>query len=537
MNKLCLDKDVLVNMFCLFAFSLLGGYDDHDSGPDIPDFKPKLPPGLQLPARTREEKLKFTTPLDFFKLFFTVDLVTHLCEYTNNYARIHGPRKPTLYKRWDGIEPSDFYDYIGVLMYMAVVEAPNIELYWSTAPLFHGLWARHFMSKLKFKAMQSFLKVCNAETENNAVDKLCKVRFLHDYIRRKCMKLWQPYEHVAVDERMVRNRGRFTFRQFVKDKPTRWGMKLWVLADSSNGYTYDFEVYTGKGAPVSKNGLAYDVVMRLCKSLEKQGYKVFFDNFYSGVQLLKDLLTNGTVCCGTLLTNRKGVPTAFKDTKVFAKGPRGQMRWKREGNLLFLQWLDNKSVTFISTVHKKANLFGHVKRRTKVNGQYRPIYVRQPKIVEDYNKFMSGVDKSDQLLGKYETLRKTHRWWKTLFYHFVDISRVNSYLMFKDWMKKNPDMPELQRPASYGQLDFTVELIRQLGGIDDNTQVPLYKKPQPQPPTHVLVPTWSNDYKNCKLCYKKYKKEQKTYVICGTCKLHYCFTKQRNCLLESHSSQ
>ena len=99
------------------------------------------------------------------------------------------------------------------------------------------------------------------------------------------MKLYQPYKNVSVDERMVRNRGRFTFRQFIKDEPTRLGMKLWVLADASNGYTYDFEVYVGKGTPVSKYGLAYDVVMRLCKSLEQQGYHVYFDNFYTGVQL------------------------------------------------------------------------------------------------------------------------------------------------------------------------------------------------------------------------------------------------------------
>ena len=94
------------------------------------------------------------------------------------------------------------------------------------------------MSKHRFKAIQSFIKVCNPQTENIAADKL-KVRFLHDYIRRKCMKLHQPYVNVSIDERMVRNRGRFTFRQFIKDMPTTWGMKLGALADPKNGYTYD----------------------------------------------------------------------------------------------------------------------------------------------------------------------------------------------------------------------------------------------------------------------------------------------------------
>ena len=110
---------------------------------------------------------------------------------------------------------------------------------------------------------------------------------------------------------------------------------------AKNGYTYDFEVYTDKGTPVLKNGLAYDVVMRLCKSIFGQGYRVYFDNFYTGAQLLVDLIQKNTYCCGTLIVNRKGVPQILKDTKEFAKNRRGYMRWKREGNVLFVQWLDN----------------------------------------------------------------------------------------------------------------------------------------------------------------------------------------------------
>lgn len=88
------------------------------------------------------------------------------------------------------------------------------------------------MPKQRFKSLQSFLKVCNPLTENSIADELNKVRVLRYYIRRKCMKLYQPYMNVVIDEMTVRNRGRFTFRQLIKDKSTRWGMQLWVLANS-----------------------------------------------------------------------------------------------------------------------------------------------------------------------------------------------------------------------------------------------------------------------------------------------------------------
>ena len=89
----------------------------------------------------------------------------------------------------------------------------------------------------RFKQISGFLKVSNFENDDKT-DKIGKVRFLHDYIRRKSMKHFQP------DEMLVLMRG--WYRQYIKDKPIKWGMKLWVVADAVTGYTYDFEVYTGK---------------------------------------------------------------------------------------------------------------------------------------------------------------------------------------------------------------------------------------------------------------------------------------------------
>ena len=70
---------------------------------------------------------------------------------------------------------------------------------------------------------------------------------------------------------------------------------------------------------------------------------------------------------------------------------------------------------------------------------------------------MNGVEKSDQLIGKYNTLRKTNKWWKTLFLNFIGIARVNWYILF------NPDIPDLKRHSPNNQLDFTMELTRQFG--------------------------------------------------------------------------
>ena len=45
---------------------------------------------------------------------------------------------------------------------------------------------------------------------------------------------------------MVAFKGRIGMKQYMKDKPTKWDFKLCVLADSNTGYTYRFQIYTGK---------------------------------------------------------------------------------------------------------------------------------------------------------------------------------------------------------------------------------------------------------------------------------------------------
>ena len=103
-----------------------------------------------------------------------------------------------------------------------------------------------------------------------------------------------------------------------------------------------------------------------------------------------------------------------------------------------------------------ANRFGFVHNKviSKVNGQYRKLNARQPKLATYYNAYMGGVDKSNQLINTFYTLCKTNKWWTVLFYHFLDIARVNAFILFEDFRKKHADIPELQRPNRYGQLDY-----------------------------------------------------------------------------------
>lgn len=45
---------------------------------------------------------------------------------------------------------------------------------------------------------------------------------------------------------MIGFKGRLSFRQYMPAKPTKYGIKVWMAANSSNSYVLNFSVYLGK---------------------------------------------------------------------------------------------------------------------------------------------------------------------------------------------------------------------------------------------------------------------------------------------------
>jgi len=48
-----------------------------------------------------------------------------------------------------------------------------------------------------------------------------------------------------VDESMIGFKGRLGFIQYMPKKPTKWGLKAFVLSDACTGYIYNWYLYTG----------------------------------------------------------------------------------------------------------------------------------------------------------------------------------------------------------------------------------------------------------------------------------------------------
>ena len=102
-----------------------------------------------------------------------------------------------------------------------------------------------------------------------AHDRLGKVRPLITHLSNKFASPYEPSKEVAVDEAMIKFQGRSSVQQYMPKKPTKRGIKVWVLGDSTNGYFSRFDVYTGKGEG-RVEGLGAHVVKKLTKRSEEQ---------------------------------------------------------------------------------------------------------------------------------------------------------------------------------------------------------------------------------------------------------------------------
>ena len=74
-------------------------------------------------------------------------------------------------------------------------------------------------------------------------------------------------ESISVDEAMIPFKGRLSFKQYMRDKPVKHGIKVFVLADGKCGYIKRIQIYTGKDSTLSQNelGLSTKVVLDLVK--------------------------------------------------------------------------------------------------------------------------------------------------------------------------------------------------------------------------------------------------------------------------------
>jgi hypothetical protein len=212
--------------------------------------------------------------------------------------------------------------------------------------------------------------------------------------------IYVPRQQLSLDESLLAWGGRLSFRQYITNKAHKYGIKYFELT-TSDGLILRICLYTAEGYEDPEVlGQSGAIVLVLMKDFLLQGYQLFMDNWYNSVKLVETLTANGTYVCGTLNPRRQGLPKKLIKTKL----KKGEWVWQSKGATVVSKWHDKRDVVMISNMHPA------VEMETIQNKRGQPVY--KPKTVLDYTRYMSGIDRSDQMMSYQTSLRKTIRWYK-----------------------------------------------------------------------------------------------------------------------------
>ena len=396
---------------------------------------------------------------------------------------------------------------------MGTMVLPNVQDYWSTSantkiPFFSNVFTKRRFNQLFWML---HLKTVNQQ-QTDIRTRIQRVSNFMEYINSKFAEYFIPGQDICVDESVIKFKGKISFITYNPNKPTKWGIRIYVLADSETRYVYNILPYYGSitsdnlikpQLPVSTRIPLHLYNKLLSNVPDAQGYHMYTDRYYTSIVLAEELLRMKCHLTGTIKIDRKGIPDPIKKPKF---GENKSIAYKK-GRTMILSWKDKRVVTLLST----SDSAGFITKTRFVRGGEQQ-NVEKPKIVVSYTASMGGVDRADQYASSYCFLRKSLKWWRKMFFWGMEMSAINAYILYK-CVKKSKN----EKPLSH--LKFVKRLVDQLVGE--------FREDRSRPSTsthetrldkrlHILRKGKKRD---CLVCSNRQEKGQRreTSEYCDTC--------------------
>jgi hypothetical protein len=373
-----------------------------------------------LPGPTDNAKCA-KTPLECFEIFVTDEIVDIITKNTNVFINaISGNFKRERACRLT--DTTEMKAFLGLLILAGSFRSghQNLEELFSQ----DGLGMEIFYGTMSLDRFNFLLRTIRFDNITNRAerrvhDKFAAFREVFEIFVLNCEKSFSLSCSTTVDEQLVPFRGKCSFRQYMKSKPAKYGIKVFTLTDAKMFYVKTMEVYLGaqpEGSPFIISNKPYDVVLRLAKSIEGKGRNITADNWFSSYALVYKLLTKKTSYVGTIRKDKGELPREFTQKE---REPKSSIFGFQE-NVTIVSYAPkaNRSVVLISSMHNDDKIDPASGNELK------------PEIVTYYNSTKSGVDVIDEKCGTYSTSRRCRRWPLVLFYRLLDIAGINAQVIF-----------------------------------------------------------------------------------------------------------
>ncbi len=484
-------------------------------------------------------------PVKFFQLFMTYEILEHLVEQTNLYAKqsienqtAEGTLSPhSRSLAWKPVNIYEMKKFLGLMFLTGIIRKPTLEDYWSTDSMIETPIFGKVMARNRFEIILTYLHFNdNEKRAPTCDDRLYKVRPIIDHFVGKFREMYNPHENISIDEGMMSWRGRLGFRVYNPKKPVKYGVKSYILTDSVNSYCWNLKPYCGVGNTLK------DTVLELLDNLINKGFNLFMDNFYNSFGMSERLLELGTHTCGTLRVDR-GEPKAISKATT-SNMEVGDVVTRHKNNILCLAWRDKRIVRMVSTIGDNKMIEITVRKKGHPDG----VLKKKPHCIVLYNASMGGMDKLDQCVKYYPFTRKSVKWTKKFTFYLFQIAMYNSFVIYKEQIaqRKCKSLYEYILAIIECYISSTADIDSDSHSDDDTQRPSLTLNVTPRaashdPPTrldgrmrnHTLEPIAATAKKKfpsrkCRVCVKHGERKETRY-ICSACHvpLHkgHCFTR------------
>ena len=445
-----------------------------------------------------------STPFEAFKSVFPPSLFIHIADKTNKRIEKENASKKVKNNLTDA---GEVMIVIGCTMIMGYNKVPKLELYWSGNRSLRNECISKAITRDRFRFVFSKMYFADPQKPSDA----SKTYYIDDVVR--CFKYtfaksFSESNRQSIDESMTKFKGRSALKQYLPMKPIKRGIKIWQRCDAITGYTYDFNIYSGKDLSQNRElSLGEKVVTKLCSTMRSKESAMCFDRFFSSVKLFANL---GIPAVGTYMSNRKYTPDLTESLE------RGETEAKfSDKGVMALKWQDSKPVHMMSNCHSFSI---KTARRTSKSGEKNEISC--PEAVIFYNDYMAGVDKSDQYVASYNFERKSKKWWKKVFFKLTKTALVNAWILHKEVKCRNlPQLPFIINTAE----DMITHGVKCTSMIRNHR----VGRPSSSPNLDIRLnigkhfPQKVATRRRCKHC-ANHGKEKRGVLICSSCKVPLC---------------
>jgi len=379
----------------------------------------EIPKNEYLLKEHDKKKIHKSSPTELFEIFFSNEMKNYIIESSAENGL--------------NISMNELNIFLGIIILTILNKRTKIQEYWSSDPFLECSVVKSAMSRNKFQHIKGKIKF-SKQSEQNQNDCAWRVRTIFEMFRKNLKYFGFFQTALSVDEMMIKFFGRLRIKQFIRNKPIRFGIKMWALC-GADGFLFDCDIYGGKNATnddgkLSKCALGSRVVLNLLEKLllttvrkKLERFHLYCDNFFTSPDLFVHLQSVGIKATGVVRKNR-----VREKNDLDKKASRGTHIVKHDkiSNMNFITLMDSKEVSMLSTaagVGPEKN----VKRYS--NEMKKKVDIKMPAAFSIYNKYMGGVDIYDQYCNKALPSIRSKKWTFFIFMRCIQSSISNAVIL------------------------------------------------------------------------------------------------------------